>query len=400
MRFLKLVPVEVAEEKLLSLAKLLPAEYIALDDASGRILAEPICSPADVPGFDRSVKDGYAVRSKDTLGAAELRPNLLRMTGKIAMGENNSGSIGEKEAKYIPTGGVMPKGADSVIMQEQVELSGTTLLVKGSVNPGLDVLRYNEDFSKGEEVFSAGHIITAQTAGVLAAFGLDPVLVRKIPRVGIISTGNELISPAKTPEVGQIRDTNTSLLQAFVTENRGKPIFYGIIKDEIEALRSVLAKAAEECDLVILSGGSSKDERDVTSRVIEDLGKIHVHGISVAPGKPTIIGSVHEVPVLGLPGHPASTYMIATLFVGPMLMKMTGAVQKTQSIKARISTSFPSEKGRVDLVRVKLLPNGDIEPVLGKSGLLNTLVKSDGYIRVPAGLDGYEIGEVVEVYVW
>jgi len=400
MRFLKLVSVEEAEKTLLSLAKLLPTEHISLDNASGRILAEPVCSPADIPGFNRSVKDGYAVRSIDTLGAGELRPNILKLVGKIAMGENNSGSIGEKEAKYIPTGGVMPNGADAVIMQEQVECAGTALLIKGAVNPGLDVLKYNEDFSKGEEVFSAGHIITAQTAGVLAAFGFDPVLVRKRPLIGIISTGNELIAPANTPDIGQIRDTNTSLLRAFMTEQGAGAVFYGIVKDEADALQPVLAKAAAECDLVILSGGSSKDERDVTSGVIETLGKIHVHGVSVSPGKPTIIGSIHDVPVLGLPGHPASTFMIATLFVTPLLRKMTGTTQKLRSITARISTSFPSEKGRVDLIRVKLLPNRDIEPVLGKSGLLNTLIKSDGYIKVPAGLDGYEPGEVVEVYLW
>ena len=400
MRFLKLVSVEEAEKTLLSLAKLLPVEEISLDNASGRILAEPVCSPANIPGFNRSVKDGYAVRSIDTLGAGELRPNLLKLVGKIAMGENNSGSIGEKEAKYIPTGGVMPDGADAVIMQEQVECAETTLLIKGAVNPGLDVLKYNEDFSKGEEVFPAGHIITAQTAGVLAAFGVDPVLVRKCPRVGIISTGNELIPPGKTPDIGQIRDTNTSLLRAFTTENGGEPIVYGIIRDEAEALKPVLAKASAECDLVILSGGSSKDERDVTSKVIENLGKVLVHGVSVAPGKPTIIGCINEVPILGLPGHPASTFMIATLFIAPLLAKMTGKNQKVRSIKARISKSFPSERGRVDLIRVKLLQNGDIEPVLGKSGLLNTLVKSDGYIKVPAGLDGYEPGEVVEVYLW
>jgi len=400
MRFLKLVSVEEAEKTLLSHAKLLPVEEISLDNASGRILAEPVCSPANIPGFNRSVKDGYAVRSVDTLGAGELRPNLLKLVGKIAMGENNSGSIGEKEAKYIPTGGVMPDGADSVIMQEQVECAETTLLIKGAVNPGLDVLKYNEDFSKGEEVFPAGHIITAQTAGVLAAFGVDPVLVRKCPRVGIISTGNELIPPGKTPDIGQIRDTNTSLLRAFTTENGGEPIVYGIIRDEAEALKPVLAKASAECDLVILSGGSSKDERDVTSKVIENLGKVLVHGVSVAPGKPTIIGCINDVPVIGLPGHPASTFMIATLFIAPLLAKMTGKNQKVRSIKARISKSFPSERGRVDLIRVKLLQNGDIEPVLGKSGLLNTLVKSDGYIKVPAGLDGYEPGEVVEVYLW
>ncbi len=399
-RFLKLVSVDEAEKSLLSLAKLLPAEYVPLENACGRILAEPISSPADIPGFNRSVKDGYAVRSSDTLGAGEQKPNLLRLVGKISMGENNSGTISEKEAKYIPTGGVMPNGADSVVMQENAELAGEILLIKGAVNPGLDVLKYNEDFSKGERVFSAGQIISAQTAGVLASFGFDPVLVRKRPRVGIISTGNELILPSETPKVGQIRDTNTTLIRAFMTEHGADSVFYGIIRDDSDALTPVLSKAAAECDVVILSGGSSKDERDVTAGVIERLGKVHVHGVSIAPGKPTIIGSIHDVPVLGLPGHPASTYMITTLFAGPLLLKMTGAKKGIRSIKAHLSMSFPSEKGREDLVRVKLLSSGEAEPVLGKSGLLNTLVKSDGYIRVPAGCDGYESGDVVEVNLW
>ena len=400
MRFLKLVSVEEAEKVLLSLGKLLPAEYVPLQDACGRILAEPITSPEDIPGFDRSIKDGYAVRSADTLGAGEDKPKLLKMTGRIAMGNDTSEPVNEKEAKYIPTGGLMPKGADSVIMQEHTELSGDVLLIKTSASPGLDVLKYNEDFSKGEKVFPAGHRITAQTAGVLAAFGFDPVLVRKRPAVGIISTGNELVLPADTPKRGQIRDTNTTLIRSFMTERGAKPVFYGIIRDEAEALTPIAAKAAAECDLVILSGGSSKDEKDVTSRVIETLGTVHVHGVSVAPGKPTIIGSINDVPILGLPGHPASTYMITTLFAGPLLAKMTGSAEKPRKIKAPLVMSFPSEKGREDLVRVKLGENGEAEPVLGKSGLLHTLVQSDGYIRVPAGRDGCEKGDIVEVLLW
>jgi molybdopterin molybdotransferase len=400
MRFLKLISVEEAEKILLSLGKLLPPEYVPLEDACGRILAEPITSPEDIPGFDRSIKDGYAVRSQDTLGAGENKPKLLNMTGRIAMGENTAGPIGEKEAKYIPTGGVMPKGADAVIMQEHTELAGDVLLIKTAASPGLDVLKYNEDFSKGEKVFPAGHKITAQTAGVLAAFGCDPVLVRKRPAVGIISTGNELVLPADTPKFGQIRDTNTTLIRSYMTEHGATPVFYGIIRDDAEALTPIAAKAAAECDLVILSGGSSKDEKDVTSRVIETLGKVHVHGVSVAPGKPTIIGSINDVPILGLPGHPASTYMITTLFAGPLLAKMTGAVEKPRKISAPLAMSFPSEKGREDLVRVRVTENGEAAPVLGKSGLLHTLVQSDGYIRVPAGRDGCEKGDIVEVLLW
>ncbi len=400
MRFLRLVPAAAAEETLLSLVQLLPKEMIPLDAACGRILAQDIISPEDVPGFDRSVKDGYAVRSADTIGAAEQKPKILRLTGKILMGQNNSGVLEEKTTKYIPTGGVMPKGADAVVMQESTEAAGDIIMIKGPVNPGADVLGRDEDFAKGELVFPAGTKLSAQAAGVLAAFGIDPVPVRRRPKIGIISTGNELVAPAAPLATGQIRDANSTLLISFVADAGGIPVFYGIVPDIADALRNTLTQAAATCDAVIISGGSSKDERDVTAGVIADLGTVHVHGVSIAPGKPMIIGTVAGKPVLGLPGHPASTYMIATVFAWPMLRKMTGEQFVERTVSAKLSMSFPSEKGREDLVRIKLLPDGTAEPVLGKSGLLNTLVHSDGYIRVPAGLDGCEAGEEVEVHLW
>lgn len=400
MRFLKLVSSAEAEKTLLALAHPLPEELVPLAESVGRILSRRILSPENIPGFHRSVKDGYAVRSVDTLGAAEQKPKLLRLTGRILMGQNASGSLAAGTTKYIPTGGVMPEGADAVVMQESTELAGDMVLIKGPVNPGADVLRADEDFAEGEVVLRAGTKLTAQATGVLAAFGVDPVPVVRQARVGIISTGNELVVPSMVREPGQVRDANSALLISFMRESGAVPVFYGIVPDEAPALLPVLSAAAEACDLVVVSGGSSKDERDVTAGVLAELGTVDVHGVSIAPGKPTIIGSIGTTPVLCLPGHPAAAYMITSVFAGPLLRKMSGEIFSPKRVSAPLSMSFPSEKGREDLVRVRILPDGRAEPIFGKSGLLNTLVRSDGYIRVPAGLDGCEAGEVAEVYLW
>ncbi|MDE2546713.1 MAG: molybdopterin molybdotransferase MoeA, partial [Methanocorpusculum sp.] len=263
MKFLQLVSSAEAEKILLDLAKPLPEELVPLAESSGRVLARRILSPENIPGFHRSVKDGYAVRSVDTLGAAEQKPKLLRLTGRILMGQNASGTLEEKTTKYIPTGGVMPEGADAVVMQESTELAGDMVLIKGPVNPGADVLRADEDFAKGEVVLEAGTKLTAQAAGVLAAFGVDPVPVVRRARVGVISTGNELVAPSEERGPGQVRDANSTLLVSFLYTAGAVPVFYGIVPDEAETLLPVLKAAAAECDLVIVSGGSSKDERDV-----------------------------------------------------------------------------------------------------------------------------------------
>lgn len=257
-----------------------------------------------------------------------------------------------------------------------------------------------EEFHLGETVFEKGTHLCSREMCILALLRIDPIPVILRPRVGIISTGNELVPPASKILTGQIRDTNSTLLVSYLRNLGANPVFYGIIPDVAEKLRDVLIQAAEECDLVLMSGGSSKDERDVTASVIEELGSVRIHGVSVAPGKPLIVGTVKDTPVIGLPGNPASVYMITQVFVTPMLRKMTGEPSTEQVIRAILSMSFPSERGREDLVRVKFCPDGSVKPCLGKSGLLNTLVHSDGYLRVPAGIEGYEVGDEVDVHLW
>ena len=256
------------------------------------------------------------------------------------------------------------------------------------------------DIGEGEVLLTKGTILSARMIGVLAAAGADPVPVVQRPRVGVISTGNELVPPSVKVRTGQIRDANSSLLVSYLRSFGAKPVFYGIVPDKAEALRDTLGRAADECNLVFVSGGSSKDERDVTAWVIASLGSVLVHGVSVAPGKPMIIGTAHDTPVVGLPGNPASVYMITQVFVTPMLRKMMGEPATERVVRGVLSMSFPSERGREDLVRVRFCADGSVQPCLGKSGLLNTLVQSDGYLRVPAGVEGYEAGEEVDVHMW
>ena len=378
-----------AEEVLLSLGARLPEEMVPLSEACGRILSRTSGSPENIPGFHRSVKDGYAVRSADTLGAAEQKPKLLKLTGRILMGENLSGSIAENTTKYIPTGGVMPEGADAVVMQESAELAGDMVLIKGPVNPGADVLRADEDFAKGETVRPCGTKLSAQATGVLAAFGIDPVQVVRRAKVGVISTENE-----------RARNADSVLVISYLREAGAVPVFYGIILDAAEDIRPLIVRAAAECDLVVISGGSSGDEQDVTAGMVAELGTIHVHGISIAPGMSVIIGTVGTTPVIGLPGYPAAAYMLTIVFAGPLLRKISGGIVSPVTVSAPLSMSFSSEKGSEELVCIRLLPDGTVEPGHRKSGLLDTLVLSDGFIRVPADCDGCEAGDIVDIYLW
>ena len=317
------------------------------------------------------------------------------------MGRHDANAaIGPGACTYIPTGGVMPAGADAVVMVEYSEEVVDTVLVKKAVSHGENVLLRDEDFKKGETVFSAGRRISPQDAGVLAACGCAMVPVAKKPVVGIISTGNELVPVTVVPGPGQVRDANASMLAAYLTEYGCIPRLYGIIADEREAFEAILTRALPECDVVLLSGGSSKDDRDMTAAVIAAMGEVLVHGIAIAPGKPTIIGRIRGKPVFGLPGHPASAFVVLIAIVRPLIDRMLGIPRPLQRMeRATIAVNIPSQRGREEYVRV-ILENGVATPLFGKSGLLNTLIRSNGLIRIPAGAEGLEQGSVVEVILW
>jgi molybdopterin molybdotransferase len=400
-RFFHVIPTADAVAVVTRIAPAPGAEPVPVESASGRILAESIHADSDIPGFDRSVVDGYAVRAEDTSGAGDSVPALLTCTGRIAMGRPGTHSlISPGTCAYIPTGGVMPEGADAVVMVEHSEVAGDTVLVKKPAAHGENVLHRDEDFKNWETIFSAGRRISPQDAGVLAACGYAKVTVARKPVVGIISTGNELVPATVVPEPGQVRDANAPMLAAYLADYGCIPRFYGIVRDEKDAFETVLRRAVPECDLVLLSGGSSKDDRDMTAGTIAAMGEVLVHGIAIAPGKPTIIGQIAKKPVFGLPGHPASAFVVLIAIVRPLLDRMLGLshpLQRTE--RATLAVNIPSQRGREEYVRV-LLENGVATPVFGKSGLLNTLVRSSGLIRIPEGAEGIEQGSVVEVIRW
>jgi molybdopterin molybdotransferase len=305
-RFLQVVAVTDAVRMSVTIAPASSGETVPVEQSAGRVTAAPVVADTDIPGFDRSVVDGYAVRSSDTTGAGDASPALLRCVGRVAMGLSAGAlRIGDSECCYIPTGGVLPDGADAAVMVEYTEEAGDTVLVRKPVSHGENILLRDEDFKKGELVFSRGRRLTPQDSGVLAACGCAKVPVAKKPVVGIISTGNELVPVTARPGPGQIRDSNASMIAAWLSEYGCVPRLYGIVRDEREAFEAVILRALPECDVVLLSGGSSKDDRDMTAGVIAGRGEVLIHGIAIAPGKPTIIGRIDRKPVFGLPGHPA-----------------------------------------------------------------------------------------------
>jgi molybdopterin molybdotransferase len=400
-RFLSVVAVADAVRVAVKTAPATATESVPVAQSASRVLAADIAADTDIPGFDRSVVDGYAVRSADTTGAGDSVPAILQCVGRVAMGTSDTNLVvRDSECTYIPTGGVLPEGADAAVMVEYAEEAGGTILIKKPVSHGENVLLRGEDFKKGGTVFRTGRQLTPQDAGVLAACGCAMVMVAKKPVVGIISTGNELVPVTAIPGPGQVRDANASMLAAWLSEYGCVPRLYGIVKDDREAFDAAIATALPECDVVLLSGGSSKDDRDMTAGVIAGRGEVLIHGIAIAPGKPTIIGRIEGKPVFGLPGHPASAFVVLIAIVRPLLDRMLGLEKPLiRTVKASLAENIPSQRGREEYVRVRV-ENGKATPLFGKSGLLNTLVSSDGLICIPAGYEGLEKGNEVEVILW
>ena len=394
--FLEVVSVAEAVEAVRRIAPPLGYEDVPLEDALHRVLAKDVHADIDIPGFDRSTVDGYAVAATETTGASEAIPAMLQCRGRVGMGSADAGSISPGSCRYVPTGGALPAGADAVVMIEHAEQIGDDILVHRPVAPGENVVFCGEDFRAGKAALERGRVLTPREIGVAAAIGADRVSVVQVPKIGIISTGNELVPVAETPGPGEVRDANSYLTGAFVTERGCHPVYFGIVRDEQAVLRRAVSSALDRCDAVLVSGGSSKDERDNTAAVVAELGEVLVHGIAIAPGKPTIIGMAREKPVIGLPGHPASAFVVLVAVVDHLLAAMRQTTVSRRTIRARLTQNIPSARGREDYVRVSTR-EGEATPVFGKSGLLNTLVQSEGLVRVPASSEGFEVGEEVEV---
>lgn len=383
-------------------------ETIPLEDSFGRVLASDVHSPEDLPGFPRSTVDGYAVQSSDTFGCAETLPAYLTVRGKVVMGVVPGSGLSTGEAMYIPTGGMIPEGADAVVMIEHVQSAEDGIIeVLKAVGPSENIIRANEDIARNELVLKKGCRLRPQDVGALAGIGIDKVTVFKRPVVAVVSTGDEVVPVDSPMRPGQVRDVNSYNLAGLIIESGAVPVLVGIVPDDFDELQEAVSRALVDSDLVLVSGGSSVGVKDMTARIFENLepGGVLVHGVAVKPGKPLIAGLVRGKPVFGLPGHPAAVTVCFLNFVAPVIVKMaceerTAGTWVHESVSAVLSKNVSSAPGREDHIRVSLRwDSGTLfaDPILGKSGLIRTLVMADGIFVVPSQAQGIGKGERVEV---
>jgi molybdopterin molybdotransferase len=385
-------------------------ERVDLDQGLGRILSRDLVSPEDLPAFLRSAMDGYAVRARDTFGASESLPALLQVQGEVRMGALPEVAVSGGQAVKISTGGMLPQGADGVVMKEYCDpLDAQTLEVSKTITPLENVIQPGDDFKKGTTVLRRGRRLRAQDLGALAGLGQERISVHRRPKVAILSTGDEIVPIHVTPGPGQVRDVNRYSLMAFCQRVGAVPLFLGVYGDDFETLRDGVNRGLSEADTVWISGGSSVGTRDLTLKVFETLEdfELLVHGISISPGKPTIIGRTGLRPVVGLPGHVSSALIVAEVFLSRLIERLSGLTGGAPGVQphvvAELSRNIESRTGRDDYIRVRLSLEGDrwrAEPIFGKSGLISILVDSDGLIRVDRNTEGLYEGDGVKVMLF
>ncbi|MDQ7092884.1 molybdopterin molybdotransferase MoeA [Desulfosporosinus sp. PR] len=381
-------------------------EEVSLADSLGRIVSRDISAPCALPHFRKAAMDGMAVRASDTYGASESMPALVQCSGEIRMGEAPREPLGPGAGILIPTGGMLPEGADAVVMMEHLEHFGEGLCgVARPVAPGENLIDIGEDFSAGEVLLPRAARIRAQEMGILASIGLTMVPVLPRFRVGILSTGDEIIPPGQEPLPAQSRDINGYALLGQALACGAEARYYGIVKDDLEELRASLKKMVSENDIVLLSGGSSVGIRDLSAQLIDSLGEpgILFHGLALKPGKPTIGGVVDGKLIFGLPGHPASAMVVFESVVRPCLEASLLCPQAEPFPQGKLSQNIYSGNGREEFVPVRVLSKeGEclLEPIRGKSGLIRTLVSADATVHIPLNTEGIEAGKKVFFKFW
>ncbi len=404
MQFFK---VKTVEETLAHIEELVRAvketEVVPLEEAFHRVLAEEVVATESVPSFPRSTVDGYAVKAKETYGSSETMPGFLNVAGSVQMGEAATTPLQSGEAIYIPTGGMLPPQSDSVIMIEHCEDLNGLLNTYKQVAPGENIIQIGEDVRVGEVLIEKGTKLRPQELGAIAAVGKTHVTVFKQLTIGYLSSGDEIV-PYKTEnlEIGQVRDVNALTITSLVHEWGGKAIYAGIVTDDYTEYQKRAKELFDQVDCLVLSGGSSVGAKDYTTKVIESLGEpgVFIHGVSIKPGKPTILAMAGEKPVIGLPGHPASAMIIFSLFGEKIVRKLSGETSrnKLDRVGVRLTKNIHSAMGRTDYIRVKLVEKeGEwwAEPIIGKSGLISTLVQSDAMVEIDAENEGASQGDLV-----
>lgn len=383
----------------------LETETVPLEGALGRVLSAPVVSGVNVPHFDRSVVDGYAVKLRDVQGASESIPAFLKLTGAAAMGRETTLSLHTGEAVYVPTGGMVPAGTEAMVMIEYTERFGEDeLAVYKGAGSLENMMLTGDDIRAGARVFEAGHTIRPQDVGVLSSVGVVEVPVYTKPRITIISTGDEIIRPGQTPGPGQIVDINTPAIAALSEKLGAEAAGVAYAADDPQAIEDAIARGLEQSDAVVLSGGSSVGERDYTLAVLKKLGEVFLHGLSIKPGKPTIMGRAMGKPVIGLPGQPASAIMVYMV----VMKKLMNIFHKTdlyknQYIVGTLTENVHAAPGRRTFQTVAVETGEDgvrVKPTYGKSGMITLLAYSDGYIEMTENEEGKNPGDSVKVMLF
>lgn len=383
-------------------------ESVLTENALGRVLARPVLSKEPLPPFSRSSVDGYAVWAEDTYGAGESLPMYLELVGEIPMGKTTDIALDRGQCVLIHTGGMLPQKANAVVMIEDTQLlQSNEVEISRAVAIGENVIQAGEDVTPGQVVMEAGIKLRPAEIGGLMALGITEVQVFRLPKVGILSSGDELVPPASGLQPGQVRDINSYSLSCLVKQVGGLPSLYPIVPDQIEALQAAAEIALRENDVLLITAGSSASVRDYTSTVIAKLGSpgVLVHGVNIRPGKPTILAVCDGKPVIGLPGNPVSALVIALFFVKPVLEHVMGLRKKPLEarVKASLAINLPSRSGQEEWVPVRLEPGVDgyqAVPVFGRSNLIFSLVRADGLVGLHPDANGIAAGEIVEVLLF
>ena len=422
-QFLDVIDRDEAERRFRAALDLrpLPSEIIALADALGRVLAADVIAPLDVPAFDRSNVDGFAVRAEDTFRAEELAPRILSLNTELLVpGRVPTQLVAPGTATVIATGAVIPRGADAVVMIEYTDADGASLVVRRPVAPGANITFAGTDVGRGETVLRRGELLTSRETGVLAALGLDRVAVVRRPRVAILSTGDELIAPGTPMQPGMVYDSNAVILADAVREFGGEPVLGGIVPDDLPVLVRVLRETLS-CDAVLLSGGTSKGAGDVSYRAVAELGSpgVVVHGVALKPGKPLCLAAVRRedgrtVPVVVLPGFPTSAIFTFREFVAPVIRRLAGRPEEEDAIvEATLPVRVNSERGRTEYLLVGLVqdsaacgladspakPQAAAYPMGKGSGSVTTFSRADGFVVIPRQREYLEAGDRVRVHL-
>ncbi|MBT3338153.1 MAG: molybdopterin molybdenumtransferase MoeA [Anaerolineae bacterium] len=410
--FLTLLPPKESLDKLL---RNLPDPQLATEtintaSALGRIIATDLRAPHALPEFSRSTVDGFAVKAADTYGASDSLPAYLNLIGECPMGATPDLEIIPTTTAIIHTGGMLPKGADAVVMLEYTQTVDNEIEILRAVADGENVIRIGEDVALGDLIKPKGSAIRPAEVGGLMALGFTNVDVAVHPKIGIISSGDEVVHPEKRPQPGQVRDINSYTLSTLVEKYGGEPVIYGIVADNMDAMKTAISRALSECEMVLITAGSSASARDMTAAAIDELGEpgVLVHGVNTRPGKPTILGVCAGKAVIGLPGNPVSALVNGYVFVAPLVRRLLGqdAEELRPSVSAKLTVNLSSQAGREDWIPVKLVPERSeaqsqggflAEPIFGKSNLIFTIVGADGLLKIAPDATGLSAGEMVEV---